>query len=165
MKNLVLNLILLFSLVLMSGCIVDANDDTGTAIYPLEFVFSMDDAVINGDVASVQFNVGSVTPSVVDNGAVLAYFREQGTWTAMPYMFAVESAELLAVDYTITMGYGYDDGLIEVFYEASTPEAPLLDQPDRRIKAVILEDLAYVSEANVNLNDYEAVKAHFNLKD
>lgn len=164
-KHLFLNIPLLLSLFLLSGCIIDSNKDDRTELYPLEFVFSMNDAVINGDVASVQFTTGAVTPNVVDNGAVLAYFREQGTWTAMPYTFGIESPDLLAVDYTITMGYGYDDGLIEVFYEASTPEAPLIDQPDRRIKAVVLEDLSYVRKANIDLNDYEAVKKYLKLKD
>lgn len=148
---------------LFSGCIIDADDDEGTIMYPVEFVFSMRDAAINGDVASVQFSVGNVTPNVVDNGVVLAYFREQGTWTAMPYTFGIESPDIVAVDYTITMGYAYDDGLVEVFYEASTPEAPLAEQPDRRIKVVILDDLAFARQANIDLNDYEAVKAHFNL--
>ncbi|MFK7844549.1 MAG: hypothetical protein AB8G77_04550, partial [Rhodothermales bacterium] len=109
-KNQILNLTLFFSLFLFSGCIIDSNDNEGTRTLPVEFLFSMDDAAINGDVASVQFTVGSVTPNVVDNGAVLAFFREQGTWTAMPYTFGIESPDLLAVDYTITMGYGYDDG-------------------------------------------------------
>ncbi len=164
-KHHILNLSFLFLLFILSGCVIDSNDDEGTELYPVEFIFSMNDAVINGDVASVQFNTGAVTPNVVDNGAVLAYFREQGTWTAMPYTFGVESPDLLAVDYTITMGFGYDDGLIEVFYEASTPEAPLIDQPDRRVKAIIIEDFSFLREANVDLNNYEAVKMHLKLDD
>ena len=161
-KHQVLSAALAFCMLLLSGCIIEADDER-TEIYPVEVLFSMNDAAINGDVASVQFTVGSITPSVVDNGAVLAYFREQGTWTAMPFTFAVESPDLPAVDYTITMGYGYDDGLFEVFYEASTPEAPIIDQPDRRIKVVILEDLGYLREANIDVNDYESVKRHLNL--
>lgn len=164
-KHALLNLTLGFFLLFTSGCIIESDDNEGTISTPIELVFSMNDAVINGDVASSQFTVGAINPNVVDNGAVLAYFREQGTWTAMPYTFGVESPDLLAVDYTITMGFGYDDGLLEVFYEASTPEAPLIDQPDRRIKAIILEDLSFLSEANVDMNDYESVKAYLNLKD
>ena len=165
-KNPIFNLTFFLAILFTaSGCIIDADDDEGVVSYPVEFIFSMDDAVINGDVASVQFTVGSVTPNVVDNGAVLAFFREQGTWTAMPYTFAVENPDIPAVDYTITIGYGYDDGLIEVFYEASTPEAPLFEQPDRRIKAIILEDLGYLARANVDLNDYESVKAFLDLEE
>lgn len=148
---------------LTTGCIVDADNDEGTGIRTAEFVFSIDDATINGDVASAQYAVQRITPAVVDHGAVLAYFREQGTWTAMPYTFAEESPDLPAVDYTITLGYGYDDGIVEVFYEASTPAAPLEAQPDRIIKVVILADLGFVRAANVDLNDFEAVRAHFGL--
>ena len=155
---------ILFGLFFMAGCVFEA-DEKGADVHALEFVFSMNDAVFNGDVASVQFGVPSVTPIVVDQGAVLAYYREQGTWTAMPYTFADESPDLPAVDYTITMGYAYDDGLVEVFYEASTPEAPIELQPDRRVKVVIIDNLNFSSAANLDLNNYEAVKAEFGLKD
>lgn len=148
---------------LFSGCVFENQE--GTEIRTAEFVFSIDDAVFNGDVASAQYEVRGVTPAVVDHGAVLAYFREQGTWTAMPFTIAVESPDLPAVDYTITLGYGYDDRIVEVFYEASTTAAPLEEQPDRLIKVVILDDLGYARSAKVDLNDYEAVKAHFGLED
>ncbi len=162
-KHFLLNLTLAFAVMFTSGCIIESDDDDRTITTPVEVVFSMNDAIINGDVASVQYNVGAITPNVVDNGAVVAYFREQGTWTAMPFTFGVESPDIVAVDYTITMGY--DDGLLEVFYEASTPEAPLIDQPDRRIKAVVIEDLSFLLEANVDMNDYESVKTFLNLQD
>ena len=164
MKNFLPTLTLLsFSLFFAAGCIFEADNDDGADVRALEFVFSINDAVINGDVASVQFNAPAVTPIVVDQGAILAYFREQSTWTAMPFTFADESPDLPAVDYTITMGYAYDDGLIEVFYEASTPEAPIDLQPDRRIKVVIIDDLSFSRAANIDLNDYEAVKTQFGL--
>ncbi|MEZ4702050.1 MAG: hypothetical protein R2834_17080 [Rhodothermales bacterium] len=150
---------------LFAGCFIESNDPAGTEIRTAEFVFSMDDAVINGDVASAQYTVRGITPAVVDHGAVIAYFREQGTWTAMPFTIADESPDLPAVDYTITLGFGFDDGMVEVFYEASTPAAPLEAQPDRLIKVVVLDDLGYVHAANLDLNNYEAVKAHFGLQD
>lgn len=149
---------------LLTGCIVEA-DDEHTEVRSVEFVFSMADAVINGDVASVQFAVPAINPAVVDNGAVIAYFREQGTWTAMPFTFAVESPDLPAVDYTITMGFGYDDGFVEVFYEGSSEAAGLENQPDRLIRAVIIDDLSFPGIANVDLNNYESVKSALQLED
>ena len=148
----------------LTGCIVEADDEK-TEVRSVEFVFSMGDAVINGDVASAQFSVPAINPAVVDNGAVIAYFREQGTWTAMPFTFAVESPELPAVDYTITMGFGYDDGFVEVFYEASSEAAGLEDQPDRLIRAVVIDDLAFPGIANIDLNNYESVKTALQLED
>ena len=143
---------------LFTGCIVEADDDPEIDFGSVEFVFSMSDAVINGDVASTQFNVPAINRAVVENGAVLAYFREQGTWTAMPFTFAVESPDIPAVDFTITMGFGFDEGFLEVFYEASSEAANLDEQPDRIIKVVILDDLSLPAVANLDLNNYESVQ-------
>jgi hypothetical protein len=145
-----------------AGCIVE-DERESTEIRTAELVFSIDDAVINGDVASAQYAVRGITPDVVDHGAVMAYFREQGTWTAMPFTFADESPDLPAVDYTITFGFGYDDGFVELFYEASSTAAPLDEQPDRVVKIVIFDDLGFVRAANVDMTDYEAVRAQFGL--
>lgn len=131
-------------------------------VHTVNFEFSMDDAQVNGSVASVQYAMPSVTPSVVDHGAVLVYFREQDTWTALPYTFAEESPELPAVDYTITLGYAFDDALLEVFYEASTSEIDLTAQPDRSMKAVVIDGMP-VGKVGVDLTDYEAVRTYFGL--
>ena len=164
MKNRLPFLTLLFVCTFfLTGCIVEADDDPEIDFGSVEFVFSMSDAVINGDVASSQFNVPAINRAVVNNGAVLAYFREQGTWTAMPFTFAVESPELPAVDYTITMGFGFDEGFLEVFYEASSEAANLEDQPDRFIKVVILDDLSIPAIANLDLSDYNQVKQTLQL--
>ncbi len=159
-----LSSVLLVLLLIVPGCIIEENDPT-VDVRTVEFLFSIDDAIINGDVASVQFTVPAITPDVVDFGGLLVYFREQGTWTAMPFTFGVESPELPAVDYTITLGYGYDDGFIEVFYEASTEEAPLFAQPDRLIKVVILDDLAFRRVVSMDSNSYERIKAEFQLEE
>lgn len=164
MKTWILTAFAALLLTFNSGCIIDADDeDERTELNTVEMIFSMEDAALNGSVASVLFDVPFITPRVVDQGAVIMYYREQGTWTAMPYTFGVESPDLAAVDYTITIGYGFDVGQLEVFYEASTEEAPILDQPDRRMKAVIVDDLRFAQE--VDLSDYEAVQLHFGLKD
>lgn len=161
-------------LFLATGCIVDDNGTEGPPgpqgppgnanVFTVNFLYTMDDAVFNGNVASVQFDVPGITASVVDEGAVLLFFREQGTWTAMPYTFAVESPELPAVDYTISLGFGYDDQFLEVFYEASTEEVALENQPDRDIKAVIIDGFP-LGKQGIDWTDYEAVKNYFGLED
>lgn len=168
MKRLVSGAAILGLVLLFSACDegpVGPQGPPGNAnVFALTFLFTMDDASFSGPVASVGYEVPAITPAVVDDGAVLLYFREQGTWTAMPYTFADESPDLPAVDYTITLGYGYDDRFLEVFYEASTPDIPLEDQPDREIKAVVIEGFP-AAKAAVDFSDYEAVKAYFNLDD
>ena len=149
----------------MSAC--DGNGPSGPArdasVEALTFDFLVSDAVINGPVASVQYDVPAITPRVVDEGAVLGFFREQGTWTAMPYTFAEESPDLPAVDYTVTLGYGYDDQFLEVFYEASTDEIDLRDQPDRVIRIVVIDGYSS-GKAGVDLTDYDAVAAYYGLE-
>jgi hypothetical protein len=157
---------LLLVLLATSGCIAkinDAHEDEATA-YSVNFTFSMRNASVNDNVASVQYDVPGITPSVVDDGAVLLFFREQGTWTAMPYTFAFESPDLPAVDYTVNLGFGYEEQFIEVFYEASTNQVDLTDMPDRQIKAVIINS-APPAKMGIDLTDYEAVRQYFGLAD
>ncbi|MFQ5570075.1 MAG: hypothetical protein ACE5G0_10405 [Rhodothermales bacterium] len=144
----------------------------GTAnVISINFLFSFDDAVFNGAVASAQYDMPDITPSVVDGGAVLLFFRDQGTWTALPFTIGVESQDLNAVDYTFTLGYGFDDNFLEVFVEASTDDTVVWDDiltllpPTYDMKAVIIDGFALGKHTNLDLRDYEAVKAYFGLKD
>jgi hypothetical protein len=122
----------------------------------------------NGPVASVGYQVQEITARVVEGGAVLVYFYEQGTWTALPYTFAYESAELPAVDFTVTLGYAFEVGFLEVFYEASTEAVDLrrlaLVQTPRRLKVVIIEGFP-LAKMPVDVRSYEAVRTYFGLPD
>lgn len=156
----------LCALVLLAACennIVGPQGPPGNAnVRAYTFTFSPDDAQIREAVASVQYEVPAITPLVVDEGAVLMYFRDQGTWTAMPYTFGVESPDLPAVDYTVSLGFGYDDRFLEVFYEASTTSVDLRTLPDRTVRAVVIDGF-FGAKAGVDWADYEAVRAHFGL--
>lgn len=133
------------------------------AVFSFTVDFLLEDATINGSVASVQYDAPEITPSVVQDGVVMAYFREQGTWTALPYTYGVESPDLPAVDNTVTLGYAYETDFLEVFYEASRPGV-LNDLPDQLIKVVVIESYAGARAANVDLSDYEAVRSYYNLQ-
>ena len=162
-------LVLLFAACALSACEAELVGPPGPAGPPgnanvtaLTLEFEMDEASYNGSVASAGFTVPAITPSVVDYGAVMVYFYEQGTWTAMPYMFADESPNLEAVDYTITLGYAYDDRFLEVFYEASTDAIDLSLQPDREMKVVIIDGYP-AGKASPDLRDYHAVMEYYGL--
>lgn len=120
----------------------------------------------NGPVASVGYEVPEISASVVEGGAVLVYFYEQGTWTALPYTFAYESSELPAVDFTVTLGYAFEVGFLEIFYEASTEAVDLrrlgLVQTPRRLKVVIIDGFP-LAKMPVDVRNYEAVRAYFGL--
>jgi hypothetical protein len=79
----------------------------------------------------------------------------------MPYTYGVESPEVPAVDYTVTFGYAYEQGFVELFYEVSN-EAAFPSLVDREVKVVVL----YGSPAafNVDWSDYSAVAQRFDLE-
>jgi len=141
-----------------------AGRDGNANVFSLNLTFSMQDAYFNGPVASVPYAVPEITPRVVDDGAVLMFFRDQGTWTALPFIFAYDNPDLQAVDFTVTFGYGYDDEFLEVFYEASAEGVTLENMPDREMKAVIIDGYP-IGKAPIDLKNYEAVKAYFGLTD
>lgn len=171
--NKALQLLMTLALVFGStGCIIEDSvgpegppGPPGNAnVFSLGFDFLMVDAVLNGAVASVQYDVPDLTASVVDDGAVLMFFRDQGTWTAMPYTFGVESLDLPAVDYTISMGFGYEVGFLEVFYEASTDAVDLTQLPDREMKLVVIDGYFY-GKNQPDLTNWNVVKELYNLDD
>lgn len=132
------------------------------AVYSFTVDFLMNEAQFSGPIASVQYDAPEITPQVVDQGAVMAYFREQGTWTALPYTYGEESPDLPAVDHTVTLGFAFEVDFLEVFYEASRPG--VLDVlPDQRIKVVIIESFAGARALGLDFSDYTAVKEHFGL--
>jgi hypothetical protein len=126
--------------------------------------FRMRDATVNRPYASVQFDVPAITQSVVNNGAVLAYFREQDTWTALPYTFSYESPDFDAVDFTVMFGFAFERRFFELFYEASTTAVNPAAQPDRLVKLVIIDGFP-AGKVDIDWSDYEAVARHFNLED
>jgi hypothetical protein len=60
---------------------------------------------------------------VVEEGPVTAYVHEAGTWTALPYTYGVEAPEQPIVDYAVSLGYGFEIGFVELFYEPPRPTA------------------------------------------
>lgn len=119
--------------------------------------------------ASQKYVVSAITPSVVDHGAVLAYARLEGTWTALPYTFTYESADVPLVDYAVMLGYAYDDGLLELFLDASTVDPAVwavinedFGEPIT-IKVVVID--GFPPAKQVNLRNYEDVAAYYNLTD
>lgn len=135
---------------------------------PLRFDFN--EAAYVGNVASVGYTMPEISRSVVDHGAVLLYFREQGTWTAMPYTFGVESADIPAVDYSVSFGFGYEHRLLEVFVELSSGSDEVWDLAlsglpnGYDMKAVIINDRAF-SKNGPDPSNYEAVRDYYGLVD
>ncbi len=133
-------------------------------------VFDVSAAAVQDGFASVAYDAPLITRSVVDNGLVLAYFREAETWTAMPYTYGVDDPELAAVNYTVTFGYAYERGFLELFYEVSVPETDfvrgLIEDGalrDQEVKVVVVESLP--ASGAVDLSSYASVKAYYGLEE
>jgi hypothetical protein len=138
--------------------------DAAPRVSSVNLNFRMRDATVTRPYASVQYEVPAITQSVVNNGAVLAYFREQDTWTALPYTFAYESADFDAVDFTVMFGFAFERRFFELFYEASTTAVNPAAQPDRLVKLVIIDGFPAGKE-DIDWTDYEVVARRFNLED
>ena len=162
----ILTPLILVAAVFAAGCEhpVQPQGEAGVISFPLTFRFA--DARYDGAVASVQFDAPEITRGVVEHGAVLLYFRDQGTWTAMPYSIGIEALHVEAVDFTISMGFGFERRLIEMFVELSTADVwdDALDLlPSRyELKAVVINDRAFGKNAP-DYSDYEAVRAYYGL--
>lgn len=171
----------LLIVLLITGCDSNGPDDVpeqDVTVQTRIVDFDLQDAAFEGRFASLQYDVGIISPAVVDEGLVMAYFREQGTWTAMPYTFAFESDELAAVDYTAQFAFAYDDRFLEVFYEASTKAGqesvayadgnierlPGWNEPVR-VKVVVVEGFPVNRRSEINWEDYEEVRRTFDLEE
>lgn len=167
MKRLLTPFILVFA-ILAAGCEypVKPQGDAGVISFPLTFRFA--DARFDGNVASVQFDAPEITRGVVEHGAVLVYFRDQGTWTAMPFTIGVEALHVEAVDFTISIGYAFERRLVETFVEISTEDVwdDALDLLPSRydLKVVVINDRPFGKNAP-DFSDYEAVRAFYGLTD
>lgn len=165
MRNL-LPLALILSLAL-TGCTIESNR-RGADVLSVNLRFSFNDASYVGAVASASYSMPEISRSVVEHGAVLLYFREQGTWTALPYSFGVESPDLAAVDYTVSLGFGYEHRTIEFFAELSTSEVwdEVLDRlpSGYDLKAVIINDRSF-NKNGPDPRNYEAVRDYYGLVD
>lgn len=163
MKRLTLYLPFALFAMVFAGCDGGPGNRYDRAgVHSIDFTFDVDNAVKNGNVLSEQIDIPSLTQRVVDQGAVLVYFEEQGTWTALPYTYGVESSTEPLVDYTVTLGYAFDTRLVEVFYETSADPDQLQLPGSVRMKAVILDAIP-TGKNTPDLRDYEAVARYFGL--
>jgi len=137
----------------------------------------------DGLVLFTEYDAPEINRGVVENGIVMAYYFEETseTWTAMPYAYGEESQNVEAVDYTLTFGYAFNTGFLQVFYEASAPFA--LDfAVSRDVRVVVLEGDPFASSTaalsksgtpvlerleavypGVNWRDYRDVAERFDL--
>ena len=155
-----------------AGCDGD-EDRVETDIVTLTDSFSLNDTDVafTDFVANIRYSVPAVTANVVANGAVLAFIEDlENTWTALPYTYGIEAVDQPVVDYTVSIGYAFDTGLIDVFVEASSSDDVVWDEiladpllgTSRRIRFVIFN--SFVAGKNtVDVTDYQALRDYYGL--
>jgi len=121
----------------------------GSSVTSFDVIFDTETAQVgpNGLVLFENYDAPEITSNVLTNGIVMCYyFESNNTLTAMPYTYGEESQDVEAVDYTLTFGYAFDTGLVQIFYEGSAPFA--LDfAVDRDVRVVVLEGDPFASAA------------------
>jgi len=167
-------IVLGIAVVLAAGCSDPAgpSEPIGNAnVHAFTIQFAPSNATLNGAVASSGYRVPEITAAVADQGAVLAYFRDQRTWTALPFTIGIENPDEALVDYTFTMGYAYEAEFLEIFIEASSPDevvwSDIVDilQEEYTVKVVVIEGFWASEEQGLDVNDYESVKAWNGLRE
>lgn len=163
--------LLLVGTIAWTGC--DGSDDVETDILTLTDTFSLNDSDVSFTdfVANIRYRVPAVTANVVANGAVLVFIEDlEGTWTALPYSYGIESPDQPLVDYTVSIGYAFASGIIDVFVEASSSDDVVWDEimsdallgSPGRVRFVIFN--TYIPGKNsVDITDYEALRDFYGL--
>ena len=108
----------------------------------------------------VNLNCPLVTSDVVNYGMVFAFFESttSGTWFSLPYTYWPSTTVSYVVSLntfrigSVGLRFNYSDGRNSVFTSS-------------RVKVVTISGTAKAANPNVDYNDYNSVKAAFNLQD
>ena len=106
---------------------------------------------------AVDLAVAEINQSVVDNGAVMVYYRNgYGEWQAMPNTIPVAST------YASVYAFSFWNGHVSL-YKTDT-DLITLAPTDMDVKIVVLSLKSMMENQDVNWNNYSEVSSRFNLK-
>jgi hypothetical protein len=105
----------------------------------------------------VDIVVPEITQNVVDNGAVMAYYRNgYGEWQAMPITNPMDNT------YASVYAFSFWNGHVSLY---KTDTDLITGTPgDMDVKIVVLSLKSMMENQDVNWNDYSEVSSRFNLK-
>ena len=96
----------------------------------------------------------TLTPELLTNGVVMCYWKNDGSYTAMPLTFSEGtyiSHWIFSQNASSISIFNYDD-------DGLTP-----DPGSQTFKIAIFTKAGLINHPNVDINDYESVKKEFNL--
>lgn len=170
MKKFFLILILPFVLI---ACDSDDNviyHDSGDA-YAEALVYNIQPTQWSplGETDDTWFHVlvtNAVTHEVVNYGAVLFYIKDHSSnyWQLIPDTFTGYDKDGNVYTYEYRSWYGFEE--LELQYRDSHPTSPIAPDWTTRVKVVIISGQDWEDAIrNVNINNYNDLKEHFDLKD
>lgn len=114
----------------------------------------------------VDIDYDAITSNVNEHGAVLVYMDSDGTWRQIPmtFYYSQENEDGSVSYYSSSLEVSSYDRGVSIFWT----ENDLYDgyRPDtHRFKIVVIPAAVYSSRSDVNYEDYNAVKAAFQLAD
>ena len=105
----------------------------------------------------VDIVVPEITQDVVDNGAVMAYYRNgYGEWQAMPITNPMDNT------YASVYAFSFWNGHVSL-YKTDT-DLLTLSPTDMDVKLVIFSLKSEMENYDIDWSNYSEVSAHFNLK-
>jgi hypothetical protein len=105
----------------------------------------------------VDIVVPEITQDVVDNGAVMAYYRNgYGEWQAMPITNPMDNT------YSSVYAFSVWNGHVSL-YKTDT-DLLTLTPTDMDVKMVIFSLKSEMENYDIDWNNYSEVSSHFNLK-
>lgn len=107
--------------------------------------------LINSNNWLATFNVPEITSSVFSGGTIQVFIGDGTVWTAMPYSYGIEQ-----------YNYSHELGLITISMtnsDGSAPSNPGVVQ----FKFVVIPPAAMLLHPNVNLQNYNELKATYKL--
>ncbi len=106
---------------------------------------------------SATHSISEITNSVFDNGMVVVYYKSGTSWFSLPQTIYVSG-----YSYTLTY-FHYVGGIGVQRYDSDLYS--LAPSFNLELKVVIVPPASGKKEWNVDWNNYQAVKAYFQLKD
>jgi hypothetical protein len=117
-------------------------------------------------------SIAAISQDIVDDGAVMCYVKDESNnaYIALPYSFGTNQTSSSNGSYgSITMGFVVQKGKIVFAYEGfddlDVHTSSELNAADIKVKVVVISPDKMASQPNVNLNNYEEVKAAFSIQD
>ena len=106
----------------------------------------------------VELLMPEITADIFDSGAVLVYLRQGNSYHAVPLTFYSTAS------YSTTVEISHSIGAVGVIWTDSDLTQPL-NPGARTFKVVIIAGSQRAAQPDVDLNNYEAVKAAYGLTD